>query len=70
QEALFQALDTRTCTKGGDWVEWMRRLGVELLRQSPSKLLRPCAALAQAYQPVSQVSLSPITLQAYPLCWT
>jgi len=31
-----------------DWAEWMRNFSVELLKQSPSKALRACAALAQA----------------------
>lgn len=34
----------------------MRGVSVELLRQSPSRVLRPCAALAEAHQPVAQVS--------------
>jgi hypothetical protein len=44
---LFAAFNTAGCTKAGDWTEWSRRVGVELLRQSPSILLRPCASLAQ-----------------------
>ncbi|CAN0071858.1 unnamed protein product, partial [Ectocarpus sp. 6 AP-2014] len=52
--ALFEAMDTTGCTKRGDWTEWMRVVSVELLRQSPSRVLRPCAALAEAHQPVAQ----------------
>ena len=44
---LSAAFNTAGCTKAGDWTEWSRRVGVELLRQSPSILLRPCASLAQ-----------------------
>ncbi|CAN0487356.1 unnamed protein product, partial [Laminaria digitata] len=51
---LFGALETTGCTKRGDWTEWMRVVSVELLRQSPSRVLRPCAALAEAHQPVAQ----------------
>jgi FKBP12-rapamycin complex-associated protein len=30
-----------------DWAEWMRNFSIELLKQSPSKALRACSALAQ-----------------------
>ena len=32
-----------------DWVEWSRRLSLELLKESPSPALRACLALAQSY---------------------
>lgn len=31
----------------GEWANWLRRVSVELVRQSPSPVLRPCAGLAQ-----------------------
>lgn len=33
----------------------MRLVSVEQFFQSPSRVLRPCAALAEAHQPVAQV---------------
>jgi hypothetical protein len=30
-----------------EWADWLRRVSVELVRQSPSPALRPCAGLAQ-----------------------
>ena len=30
-----------------DWAEWMRHFSIELLKESPSPALRPCARLAQ-----------------------
>ena len=37
-----------------DWVEWMRRLSVELLRESPSPALRACAPVAQMHGPLAR----------------
>jgi serine/threonine-protein kinase mTOR len=44
-------LSGRTTTS--DLVEWMRRLSIEFIRQSPSPILRPCAVLAKVYQPLA-----------------
>lgn len=35
------------CFVQDDWLEWMRRFSVELLKESPSPALRSCSALAQ-----------------------
>ena len=40
-------------TTASDLIEWMRRLSIELIRQSPSPILRPCAVLAKLYQPLA-----------------
>ena len=40
-------------TTTSDLIEWMRRLSIELIRQSPSPILRPCAVLAKLYQPLA-----------------
>ena len=37
-----------------DWVEWLRRLSVELLKESPSHALRSCWALAATYNPLAR----------------
>lgn len=37
-----------------DWMEWLRRLGVELLKESPSPALRACASLASVYYSLSR----------------
>jgi serine/threonine-protein kinase mTOR len=44
-------LSGRTTTS--DLIEWMRRLSIELIRQSPSPILKPCAVLAKLYQPLA-----------------
>ena len=37
-----------------DWTEWLRRLSVELLKESPSPVLRSCQVLAQEYNPLAR----------------
>jgi FKBP12-rapamycin complex-associated protein len=48
-----------------DWVEWLRRLGVELLKESPSPSLRSCWALAQAYNTLARELFN----AAFVSCW-
>ncbi|CAI7993434.1 Serine/threonine-protein kinase tor, partial [Geodia barretti] len=48
-----------------DWVEWLRRLGVELLKESPSPSLRSCWALAQAYNALARELFN----AAFVSCW-
>ena len=45
--------------------EWLRRLKVELLRESPSPVLRACSALAQAHQPLAH----DLFHAAFVSCW-
>ena len=37
-----------------DWHEWIRRLSVELLKESPSHALRACASLAGVYHQLAR----------------
>ena len=52
-----QALETAWTLSGritsSDLIEWMRRLSIELIRQSPSPIIHPCAVLAKVYQPLA-----------------
>jgi phosphatidylinositol kinase/protein kinase (PI-3 family) len=48
-----------------DWIEWNRRLSVELLRESPSPALRSCSILAQSYYPLARELFNP----AFISCW-
>lgn len=41
-----------------DWLEWLRRLSLELLKDSSSPSLRSCWALAQAYNPMARYDVS------------
>lgn len=49
-----------------EWKEWMRRLSVELLRESPSPALRACSAVAQVYNPLAKELFNP----AFVSCWS
>ncbi|CAK0812569.1 unnamed protein product [Prorocentrum cordatum] len=48
-----------------DWAEWMRRLALELLRESPSAALRACFPLAQVYYPLQRELLH----VSFLACW-
>jgi len=65
QTQLQRAWDVSQCASRDDWDEWMRRLGIQLLREAPSPALRASASLAQAYQPLSRELFS----AAFVSCW-
>ena len=48
-----------------DWNDWLRRLSLELLRESPSPALRACAAVAHAYPRLAHHLFQP----AFVSCW-
>jgi FKBP12-rapamycin complex-associated protein len=52
-----QALETAWAVSGrmtaSDISQWMHRLSMELLRQSPSSILRQCASLAKSFRPLA-----------------
>lgn len=49
-----------------DWLEWMRRFSVELLKESPHHALRACAGLASVYQNLAKDLFN----AAFVSCWT
>ena len=49
QEHLKLAWDTNNRSTKEDWVEWIRRLSLELLRNSPHQALRACLSLASVH---------------------
>ncbi|KAK0535707.1 phosphatidylinositol kinase- protein kinase tor1 [Tilletia horrida] len=53
QQHLKQAWDTSRVSTPDDWREWLRRMAVEFLRESPSHALRACRTLAENYQPIA-----------------
>ena len=58
----WQALETAWALAGHnsskDLTSWLRRLSVELIRQSPSQIIRPCATLAKAYPHLAEQLLN------------
>nr|NP_524891.1 mechanistic target of rapamycin, isoform A [Drosophila melanogaster]Q9VK45.1 RecName: Full=Serine/threonine-protein kinase mTor; AltName: Full=Target of rapamycin; AltName: Full=mechanistic Target of rapamycin [Drosophila melanogaster]AAF53237.1 mechanistic target of rapamycin, isoform A [Drosophila melanogaster]CCB63099.1 target for rapamycin [Drosophila melanogaster]CCB63100.1 target for rapamycin [Drosophila melanogaster]CCB63101.1 target for rapamycin [Drosophila melanogaster]CCB63102. len=56
---------TRRVSKD-DWVEWLKRLSIGLLKESPSHALRACRSLAQEYDTL----LRDLFNAAFISCWT
>ncbi|KAJ3212943.1 phosphatidylinositol kinase- protein kinase tor1 [Entophlyctis luteolus] len=46
---LKRSWDTANKATKADWMDWMRRLGIDLLRESPQPALRACSSLAANY---------------------
>lgn len=49
-----------------DWLEWLRRLSIELLKQSPIAALRSCLTLAQTYSQLPKDLFN----AAFVSCWS
>eukprot|EP00605_Chrysophyceae_sp_TOSAG23-4_P001470 GSChrysophyteH1.ASY1.ANO1.1606.1 assembled CDS len=65
QSQLARSWDVSQRSTAVDWNEWLRRLKVELLRESPSPVLRACSALAQAHVPLAH----DLFHAAFVSCW-
>ncbi|KAI9026899.1 armadillo-type protein [Hyaloraphidium curvatum] len=65
QQSLKRAWEASQRSTKEDWLEWIRRLSVELLKESPSHSLRSCASLASAYQPLARELFN----AAFVSCW-
>ncbi len=63
---LKKAWETANRSTKDDWSEWIRRLSVELLKESPSHALRACASLASVYYPLARELFN----AAFVSCWT
>ncbi|PWZ00165.1 putative TOR1-1-phosphatidylinositol 3-kinase [Testicularia cyperi] len=66
QQHLKQAWDTSKISTSEDWQEWLRRMAVEFMRESPSHALRACRSLADVY-PTLAYGLFNV---AFVSCWT
>ena len=51
---VSQAFTASRRVSKDDWIEWLRRLRIELLKESPSPAFRSCWALAQTYNPLAR----------------
>lgn len=54
QEVLKATWDCSQQRTKEDWQEWIRRLAIQLLKESPSHALRACAGLASVYYPLAR----------------
>ena len=65
QQQLKKAWEASQRSTKDDWAEWIRRFGVELLKESPSHALRACASLAGVYYPLARELFN----AAFVSCW-
>jgi FKBP12-rapamycin complex-associated protein len=66
QQHLKQVWNTDGVTSPADWRNWLKRLGLEFMRESPSQALRSCAALAEVHVTFGQDLFN----VAFVSCWT
>ncbi|KAG2232165.1 hypothetical protein INT48_006039 [Thamnidium elegans] len=65
QQQLKKAWEASQRSTKEDWMEWIRRFSVELLKQSPSHALRACVFLASKYTPLARELFN----AAFVSCW-
>ncbi|PSK55906.1 hypothetical protein B9Z65_4784 [Elsinoe australis] len=66
QRHLQNAWEASAKSTREDWMEWMRRLSTELIRESPQQALRACTTLANIYSPLARTLFN----SAFVSCWT
>ncbi|KAJ7577108.1 phosphatidylinositol 3-kinase [Mycena floridula] len=66
QQHLKQAWDLSQVSTREDWIEWMHRLGVEFMKESPSHALRACMSLVDIHPPLAKELFN----AAFLSCWT
>jgi len=65
QQHLKQAWDTTQISTREDWIEWMHRIGVEFMKESPSHALRACMSLVDIHPPLAKELFN----AAFLSCW-
>ncbi|KZV74520.1 atypical/PIKK/FRAP protein kinase [Peniophora sp. CONT] len=65
QQHLKQAWDTSSIGSREDWLEWMHRLSVEFMKESPSHALRACMGLVDIHPPLARELFN----AAFISCW-
>ena len=65
QQHLKQAWDVSQIATKEDWLEWMQRLAVEFMRESPSHALRACMSLVEIHPPLAKELFN----AAFISCW-
>lgn len=66
QQHLKQAWDITQVATREDWGEWMQRLSVEFMKESPSHALRACMSLVDVHTPLARELFN----AAFLSCWT
>ncbi|KAJ6525906.1 phosphatidylinositol 3-kinase [Mycena vulgaris] len=62
---LKRAWDTAEINAAQDWIDWIHRLGVELIKESPSHALRACMSLVETQSPLAKELFN----VAFLSCW-
>ncbi|KAH9066494.1 atypical/PIKK/FRAP protein kinase [Lactarius vividus] len=65
QQHLKQAWDTSLVSTREDWLEWMHRLSVEFMKESPSHALRACMSLVDVHSPLAKELFNAVFIS----CW-
>ncbi|OBZ74140.1 Phosphatidylinositol 3-kinase tor2 [Grifola frondosa] len=65
QQHLKQAWDVSQVSTKDDWMEWMHKLSVEFMKESPSHALRACMSLVDVHQPLAKELFN----AAFISCW-
>ncbi|KAI9216512.1 armadillo-type protein, partial [Blastocladiella britannica] len=66
QVLLKKAWETSHKATKDDWLDWMRRLSIELLKESPSPALRACSPIVSVYPPLARQLFN----AAFVSCWS
>ncbi|KNE54071.1 hypothetical protein AMAG_17616 [Allomyces macrogynus ATCC 38327] len=66
QQQLKKVWEASQQSTKDDWLEWMWRLSIELLKESPSPALRACASLASVQTPLARSLFN----ASFVSCWS
>lgn len=66
QQQLKAAWDCSNIATKKEWLEWLKKLGVELMRESPSQAIRACMKLADQHSAFARELFN----VAFVSCWT
>ena len=69
QEHLRAAWETSQRSTREDWYEWIRRLSIELLKESPQHALRACFPLASVHPPTARALFNSAFISCYTLLY-
>ncbi|KAL4492653.1 hypothetical protein ABPG73_010202 [Tetrahymena malaccensis] len=62
-EKILKVFDTHSNQSKEDWIQWMRKTSIEMLKESPNLILSACHQLAEVYQEL-QVELNNISFSS------
>lgn len=69
QEHLKNAWEASQRSTKEDWLEWIRRLSIELLKESPQQSLRACFPLASVHPPTARALFNSAFISCYTLLY-